>query len=124
MSCGTCQVCESDSIQPFGVEIHTADGIFIKQMVIPKAGTLVPQHSHTYDHTTMLAKGAVHVGVPDAEIPNMRHWKLYQAPAGIFIPAGVKHMFRSLDDGCILYCIHKERDGGAAVLDPHELVVF
>lgn len=124
MSCGPCQSCESASIQPFGVEIHTADGVFIKQMVIPKAATMVPQHSHQYDHTTMLAKGVVHVGVPDEQMPNFRIWKEYQAPAGIFIPAGVKHTILSLEDDCVLYCIHKERDGGAAVLDPHELVVF
>ena len=41
--------------QPYGVEIKMADGIFVKQMVLSRAGTMVPQHAHDYDHLSMLA---------------------------------------------------------------------
>lgn len=103
--------------QPYGVEIHTADGVFIKQMVIPKSGTIIPQHSHRWDHTSMLAKGSVFVwkdGVLD---------KQYTAPAGIFIKAGVKHTFQSLDDDTIIYCIHNlHGEDAVKVLEEHDLL--
>jgi quercetin dioxygenase-like cupin family protein len=103
--------------QPYGVEIHTPDGIFIKQMVIAKAGTYVPQHSHAWDHTSMLAAGAVRVwrdGVIDRD---------YQAPTGIPIAAGVKHMFMALEDETIVYCIHNiSRTGEVEVSDEHQIV--
>lgn len=110
MSCGTCQACAvlPDELQPYGVEFHTADGVFIKEMHIPLAGTIVPQHAHSYDHTTMVAKGSLKVTAEGVVI-------VYQAPAGIFIPARVKHMLESLEDDTIAYCIHRARDGGAVI---------
>lgn len=86
--------------QPYGIEIHTADGVFIKQMHIPKKGALVPQHEHHWDHTSLLARGSVLV------------WKdgvlcgREEAPTGIFIKAGVRHAFQSLEDDTVIYCIH------------------
>lgn len=86
--------------QPFGVEIKMADGIFVKQMVIPRAGTMVPQHAHSYDHLSMLAVGAIRVWQDGALAGD------FTAPAGIPITAGVKHLFLSLLDNTIVYCIH------------------
>ena len=34
--------------QPISTEIHMADGVFVKTMVIHRTGDLVPQHAHTY----------------------------------------------------------------------------
>jgi quercetin dioxygenase-like cupin family protein len=86
--------------QPITVDITTVDGVFIRQMVVRNAGTFCPQHSHVFDHTTMLAKGQVFLwrdGCLDQR---------YAAPAAIVIKAGVKHLFQSLVDDTILYCIH------------------
>lgn len=102
--------------QPHGVEIFTADGVFIKQMAIPKAGTMVPQHSHVFDHTSMLARGSVRVwkdGVLDGDVV---------APAGIFIAAGIKHAFLALEDETIIYCIHNiSRIGNVEIAEEHQL---
>lgn len=90
----------SEADQPPVVEIKMADGIFIKQMLIARAGTYIPQHVHKYDHTSMLAVGRVRIwkdGVFDGD---------YTAPTGILIAAGVAHMFMALVDGTIVYCIH------------------
>lgn len=116
MSCNGCTSCERAGIQPYGIEEHTADGVFIKQMVIPKAGTVVPQHSHSYDHTTMLAAGSMLVKSDLMDRAELRH-----APAAIFIPARVKHTFTSMVDHTVAYCIHRERDGGASVHEEHQL---
>jgi quercetin dioxygenase-like cupin family protein len=103
--------------QPYGVEFYTADGVGIKEMHIPKAGTYVPQHSHVYGHTSLLALGSVRVWQDDRLIGD------FEAPKGIFIPAGVKHKFLSLVDETIVYCIHNtSRTGKIEVQDEHHIV--
>ena len=103
--------------QPYGVEIHMADGIFIKQMTVEKAYTIIPQHSHTYDHTSMIAKGS------------FRAWKNnvllgdFTAPTGLLIEAGNKHLFQSLEDHSVIYCIHNvERTGKVEIMDEHTII--
>jgi len=89
-----------------------ADGVFIKEMRIPKSGTLVPQHSHEYDHTSFVAKGSVTC-----------EGKTYHAPFPIYIKAGVKHMFQSLEDDTLVLCIHNvSRAGHVEVREEHQIV--
>jgi hypothetical protein len=47
----------------------------------------------------------------------------FKAPAGILIRAGVKHIFLSLVDETIVYCIHNlSRSDAVEVLAEHHLV--
>lgn len=111
MSCAGCAGCVE---QPADDVEFTAGGIFVKQMAIAKAGTAIPQHSHAYDHMSMLAAGSVRVwkdGVFDAE---------YTAPTGIFITAGVKHAFLSLEDNTVIYCVHKLHSDRVEILEEHQ----
>ncbi|MGH6740793.1 MAG: hypothetical protein ACREDY_17505 [Bradyrhizobium sp.] len=102
--------------QPYGVEITTVDGIFIKQMVVRNAGTIIPQHSHVYSHASMLAKGSIFVwkdGALDAR---------YRSPCALVIKAGVKHTFQTLEDDTIIYCLHNLHNADVvAVLEEHGL---
>ena len=104
--------------QPYGVEIYTVDGMFIKQMVIPKTGTLVPTHAHAWDHVSMLAIGAVKIwrdGVGG---------EIVHAPTGIFIKAGVKHAFLALEDNTIIFCVHNlHSEAAVKVLEEHDLAL-
>jgi len=90
--------------QPDSVEIKMCDGIFVKSMMIHAKGTVVPQHSHTYDHLSMLARGAVRIW-KDGVL-----WGDFEAPTGIRIDAHTKHKFLSLEDDTLIYCIHNIRD--------------
>lgn len=103
--------------QPPVVEFSTADEVFIKQMLIAKAGTYIPQHSHLYDHTSMLAVGAIKVwedGVLTGE---------HVAPKPLLIKKGVKHTFQALVDGTLVYCIHNlSHSGVVEILAEHQLV--
>jgi hypothetical protein len=95
-----------------------SDDIFIKEMHVPRAGTVIPQHSHKYDHTSMLALGAVRVW-EDGELMGD-----FNSPAGILIKAGVKPTFLSLVDETIVYCIHNlARSNAVEVLEEHHLRV-
>lgn len=92
------------------------DNIFIKQMFIEKAGTLVPQHSHEYAHTSALAVGSVRVWKDGALLGD------FVAPYMFEIEARTKHKFLSLCDNTIVYCIHNvSRDGKVSLHEEHQL---
>lgn len=89
---------------PEDIEIVTPDGVFIKGMMMEKEGTIVAQHSHTYAHTSLVARGSVRVwsGI-DGDVKELGEFK---APAFVQILANVKHKFMSLEDNTAVYCIH------------------
>ena len=89
--------------QPYGEEFTAADGIFIKEMRVPRAGTLIPQHAHAYDHVTYVAAGRFRVWCDGALRGE------FGAPCPVPIPAGTKHAFLSLEDGSVALCIHTRR---------------
>jgi hypothetical protein len=95
---------------------HTSvDGVFIKQMFLAELGTMVPQHAHVYDHTTMLAVGSVRIWVEGEFMGDFR------APQPLFIKAKAKHTFQSLEPNTLLYCIHRSRGGAIAIHAEHQL---
>lgn len=116
-SCGLHGLRAAEDQPPDDREYFLADGVFIKQMYIKNTGTIIPQHSHRYDHTSMLATGSVRVWADGALVGDR------VAPVGIFIKAGVKHMFQSLQDETIIYCVHRLHDTDEVeVFEPHQIV--
>ena len=98
-------------------EFYDADGVAIKQMHAPVRGIEIPQHSHEYDHLSMLARGSVMLYADNV------YQGVYRAPAGIIIKAGVKHRFVTLEDNTIVYCIHNvSRSGGIDIREEHKLI--
>lgn len=98
------------------VEFAMADGIFIKQMAMDRAGIIVPQHAHSYDHVSMLAAGSVRLW-RDGELVGD-----FIAPMPIHISAGTKHKFMSLEPGTVVYCIHRiDRTGQVEIAEEHQL---
>ena len=97
---------------------HIADGVLVNSYTFPERLTVVPQHAHALDHTSYIAVGGVHAWVDG--IYKGKHL----APAGIFIPAGVKHAFLTTEPGTVLLCIHNlHGDKAVKVLAEHELTV-
>ena len=92
------------------------DGVFIKQMLLKDAGMLVPQHSHAYDHTSMLAVGSVRVWVEG------KYEGDFTAPTPLFIKAKHKHTFQSLVPNTLIYCIHNVgRTGRVQIHAEHQI---
>ena len=104
--------------QPISTEIKMADGVFTKSMVVRKAGTVIPQHSHRWPHVSCLVRGSVRV-MADGE-----HLGDFVAPCGITIAAGVKHLFQTLVDDVIVLCVHDigTADGEVEILEEHQIV--
>lgn len=97
---------EFEQVELPEVEFTIQDGILIKQMHMKKKDIYVPQHSHKYEHASMLASGSIRVWQDDICLGD------FFAPIPINIPAGCKHTFRSLEDNTVVYCIHRmDREG-------------
>lgn len=96
------------------VEFHTADGLYIRQIVLPEAGMLVPQHAHQHSHSTAVATGEIMAWKDGALIGR------FVAPTVIFIEAGAKHSFLTIRP-TILYCLHNlHGEDMVRVLAEHE----
>lgn len=101
--------------QPVQTDLRIADGVFVKVIDVALKGTAVPQHSHRYDHITMLAWGAMQVWAGNAPM------RVLRAPEMMVIPAFTKHTFITLVDHTRFCCIHNvSRALGAAGPEVHE----
>jgi quercetin dioxygenase-like cupin family protein len=83
---------------------HFSDGLYAKQMVIPKGFTAC-QHKHHYSHLSILAKGRVIVRTDDYN-------QEYIAPACIEIKAEIYHQIEALEDS-VWFCIHATDEADA-----------
>lgn len=102
--------------QPEEQNFQLADGIFIKAGLFKKEQTVIPQHSHEYDHTSFIATGAVDAWADDEYLGR------FDAPAAIFIAAKRKHTFVTLKPDTQIFCIHNiSRNGQIDIHDLHEL---
>lgn len=108
---------KTESIELPEVEWIVQENIFIKQMLMEKAGTFVPQHSHKYSHASMLACGSVRVWKDD-----VLHGD-FKAPIPISIAAGCKHTFMSLESNTVIYCIHSLDESEDPEIDDHAVKV-
>jgi quercetin dioxygenase-like cupin family protein len=102
--------------QPRITDTTTADDVFVKQIEIALCGTMVPQHSHVYDHTTALVAGSIRVWCDEELLGD------FTAPKLLLIRRGTKHRFLTLSPDVTLLCIHNARHPDvAAVLEEHQL---
>jgi quercetin dioxygenase-like cupin family protein len=76
------------------------DGIAVKQMHFVQKGYVAAQHVHEYDHYTFLAKGSLRAWVDGEHVGD------FVAPTPIFIGRGREHIFVSLEDDTVAYCVH------------------
>jgi quercetin dioxygenase-like cupin family protein len=86
--------------QPVTIGITIYGGLYIKTFQVFDTGTIIPQHSHSYDHVTLVMSGAVRVWRDDGPARD------YCAPATVHIPAGSKHMFVTLEADTTMACLH------------------
>jgi len=73
--------------------------LFVRQMIFKQAGDQEPEHSHPFDHHTVLFKGRALFHVEGK-------LKEFVAPAMVFIAANAKHQITALEDDTQAACIH------------------
>lgn len=76
---------------------HFGGGVYAKETFIP-AGKWLVQHTHKFDHLSVLAQGSIEL-IVDGQT------SIIHAPACLTIAAGKHHGVKSLTD-VVWYCIH------------------
>lgn len=100
----------------YEIDTYTTDGLFIKAVNVARRGSVIPQHSHLYAHTSFIATGAVSVWKDGVFVGD------YTAPIGILIAAGAKHKFLTLTDDVTILCLHNLHNAETVkILEEHEL---
>jgi quercetin dioxygenase-like cupin family protein len=82
-------------------DFFAEDGnIFVKRVLLEKAGDHTYGHSHRYSHMSLLTNGKMLVEV-EGEPPT-----IYAAPAFMHISAEKHHKMTALEDGTMSFCVH------------------
>lgn len=102
--------------QPDVIDFQLSDGIFIKSALFKSDGSIIPQHSHEYDHSTFIATGSAHVWCDQEYLGE------FQSPKSVFIKKLAKHTFMTSSPDTLILCIHNvERTGEIDIHELHEL---
>lgn len=80
--------------------IEEACGLYFRSVLLERAGTVIPQHSHDHDHATFVATGRARVWVDGVWYGD------FGAAAAVPIKAGRKHVFQALEPMTRLACVH------------------
>lgn len=88
------------------VALASAGALFIRHMHFQKAGDREFEHSHNFDHMTLLVKGSLDVKAKG------KTTRFVAGPAGqiIYIKADTLHELTALEDDTVACCIHALRD--------------
>jgi len=86
------------------VKIGCVSNLYSRMMHFKNAGDTEHNHTHSFDHLTLLAAGSVKCVVDDKET-------IFKAPHMIFICKDKMHAFTALEDNTVAYCIHPMRIG-------------
>jgi quercetin dioxygenase-like cupin family protein len=90
---------------------YVAD-VWVRQMHFLNAGDVEMGHTHDFDHTTLLASGALSVKV-DGVVTE------FKAPHMILIKAEYEHELTALEPNTVAYCVHAVRNtGGGDLVSP------
>lgn len=102
--------------QPIETNIKIADDLFVKSILVRKTGTMIPQHSHKFDHISLISAGSVGVYC------EKQHVGEFRSPNHVLIKAGTKHLFITREDNTVVSCIHRiDRTGEIEVLEENNL---
>lgn len=75
-------------------------GVYVRAILLPRAGDKGEQHEHAHDHLTYCGSGSATYWEDGKEVG------VVQAGGGVRVRAGLKHAFVALEDNTRLACIH------------------
>lgn len=103
--------------QPLQTDIRLCEGLFVKHTVFAK-GSYIPQHSHAWEHLSVIATGAVRAWADDELLGD------FHAPAGIVIKARTKHLFLALEPLTTVLCVHRvDETGEPGIVAEHQIAM-
>jgi quercetin dioxygenase-like cupin family protein len=94
------------------IKLGCVANLFSRMMHFKSAGDVEHGHTHSFDHLTLLATGALRVTVEGKTTD-------FKAPHMIYIHKDKNHELVALEDNTVAYCIHALRDKDSGeILDP------
>lgn len=81
------------------IMLAAVNNIWTRQMHFVKRGDHETQHTHQFDHLTLLAKGSLEVEANGKKT-------VFVSPHMIFISKDTVHSLTALEDDTVAYCIH------------------
>jgi quercetin dioxygenase-like cupin family protein len=86
---------------------YASGNIFIRENPLPKIGDRTAGHTHNFDHTTFVIKGAVHVKAicPDARVIE----RDFVAGQYFLVKADVLHEIIATQDDTLFLCVYAHR---------------
>jgi len=83
-------------------------GVYFRSILVPKAGTMIPQHVHPHDHATYCGRGRAAPFVQGVRQPDLLEGHAFE------VKAGIEHAFVTLEDNTRLACCHDAASALAA----------
>jgi quercetin dioxygenase-like cupin family protein len=96
---------------PEGIKIHDLRGTTVHSKEIRiKAGMMLRQHFHAFDHVSILARGGIELKRGGGVI------EYHTGPKHLIIEAGIAHEIRAVTDA-VWYCTHSAGSADANLND-------
>lgn len=96
----------------------TCGNMFVRPNFLRKKGWMCGNHTHNFDHMTLVMRGSVHITAtfPDGKViekdfyaPNSEGWT-EESDSWFLVKAEVKHQIIALEDDTVFYCCYSHRD--------------
>lgn len=96
---------------------EASGNIFLRKWRGMAKGHVLNGHKHTFDHTTIVFVGSVHVKAkcPDGRVIE----KDFTAPAHFLVKADVEHEITALEEGTEMWCVYSHRNAQGEILQEY-----
>lgn len=81
--------------------VDDVGGLYFRAILLHRAGDVVPQHTHDYEHVTLCCSGSARVWIDGVYSKDI---KAFEA---MLIEADKKHVFQALEANTRLACVHQ-----------------
>ena len=101
---------------------YVSGNIFIREMAFDKAGDVVESHTHNFDHTTYVIRGALKIESLDAEgnVLKSVEKKASNGHNWVLIKKDVIHRLTALEDNSMGHCIYAHRDAQGEIQQDYD----
>ena len=96
--------------------------IFIREMKFEKAGDVVTGHTHNFDHTTYVVRGALRIEAlaDDSSVLRSVEKRASDGHNWVLIKAEVRHRITALEAGTTAHCIYAHRNPQGNVVQKYD----
>ena len=101
---------------------YVSGNIFLREMAFEKAGDVVDGHTHNFDHTTYVVRGALQIESlnDDGSVKQTAIKRATDGKNWVLIKAGVKHRLTALDDRSMGHCIYAHRTPQGEIVQAYD----